>query len=465
MSVVSSQIDRILARAVSNASRVLVLSDSPSSRGAAAATGAEVFTRPDGGTFDAVFAAARSVDYGSVRGLTRDGGYAVIDFSTIPASELGHIVRDAVIGLSETGFAIQEPREVRDPAREISSGEGPAVILARADRFRIRKYREGDEREILQLFERAFWVQRSMEHWDWEYRQNPFGTRNMSLVVDEEGRIVVHYAAYPVRIWSDVAPYPTIAVQICDTMTDVGVRHVGRGHTTLLIRAIRHFYATACEEKVAHAFGFNTANIQKICTMYIGGSFIGDVGYWTRSMAPVESRRTSLLSRLVSGAFTAEVLRPSADFDELFARVAPAYGMLIERKMPYLNWRYAASPSAEYVIVGVRRRGRLEGWSVFRRKDDDLVWVDALFDPRTARSSAATALRFALSLPIASGARRMVAWFPARPSWWVAVIRELGFQSETEPNHLGMVAAPFTDPVAPEHLASMYYAAGDSDLF
>src|SRR5687767_11360423 len=101
-------------------------------------------------------------------------------------------------------------------------------------RVETRPYRKGDETAILELFARSFpHAPRSIEHFRWKYRENPFGNERISLTFDE-GRLVGHYAGYavPFRAYGrDV-----LAHQIGDTMTDVAVRHIGRGPTSILGR-------------------------------------------------------------------------------------------------------------------------------------------------------------------------------------------------------------------------------------
>src|SRR5688572_4691982 len=85
-----------------------------------------------------------------------------------------------------------------------------------------REYRAGDETAILDLFARSFpHAPRSLEHFFWKYRQNPFGNERISLTFSDE-QLVAHYAGYVVPFFAygkDV-----LAHQIGDTMTDVSIR-------------------------------------------------------------------------------------------------------------------------------------------------------------------------------------------------------------------------------------------------
>ena len=104
-----------------------------------------------------------------------------------------------------------------------------------ADGITVRPWREGDETAILELFARSFpHARREVDHFRWKYRENPAGNGRISLAFDADGRLVGHYAGYAVPFHAfgrDV-----VAHQIGDTMTDVSVRHHGRGPTSGLGR-------------------------------------------------------------------------------------------------------------------------------------------------------------------------------------------------------------------------------------
>ena len=96
-----------------------------------------------------------------------------------------------------------------------------------------RPYRDGDEQQILDLFARCFpHAPRRIEHFRWKYRENPFGNEHISLTFDADGRLVAHYSGYLVPFRADGLDF--VAHQIGDTMTDVSIRHIGRGPTSIL---------------------------------------------------------------------------------------------------------------------------------------------------------------------------------------------------------------------------------------
>jgi hypothetical protein len=383
---------------------------------------------------------------------------------------------DAVAALYETGFCVVHEDEVALVASAESAGEAPRgstpirarLIESRVDDHLVRSYREGDEAAILALFAASFTPPRGHDHWRWKYRDNPFGTLAISCAFAPSGELVAHYAAYPVRFRRSRrrSGETLLCHQVGDTMTDRHYRHVGRGRTSLLGRASRHFYATRCDGRVAFNYGFNTGNIQRFSQLFVGARKVWDVEL-RRSTAgglALDAQRRFRRYR------ASRVDRLDAAFDDFFERVAPHHGLLVERRRPYLEWRYLRCPDRRYHLLRVDQGSRLVGWGVFRLDGDRLLWGDALFDPEHSGAVSAL-LREALAIfdaapgTAASDDRRVEGWFSRHPPWWSEELERLGFASASEPQGLGMVFVPFLECPDQELATGYYLAMGDSDLF
>lgn len=357
--------------------------------------------------------------------------------------------------LPEAGFVV-ERRETAGPA-------GDEILVARPHRFVVRAYEAGDEDRILPLFETSFGVRRSRERWAWEYRDNPYGAHRISQALDAEGNLVAHYAGYPVWFHrsgaSGAVRLP--ALHIGDTMTASHVRHIGRGTTSLLGRTVGHFYARFCEGAVAFNYGFNTATAQKFSLRFVGARKVEPVAFAVRE-ASRPWPRPGLRERLTGGVRVERLTHFDARFDDLFARVHDAYGLLVERDARYLSWRYGTCPDGGYASYGVHRGGRLMGWSVFRLQADRLVWGDALLDPAYPQGLAHLLKRAAADHPTA---RTIEGWLPPRPAWWGAAVAALGFEHKPEPDDLGLMVVTFGWDPEEDFRRRLYYTKGDGDLF
>lgn len=315
----------------------------------------------------------------------------------------------------------------------------------------VRAYRDGDEPAILDLFARAFpHDPRTRDAFDWRYRRNPFGNAHISLAFDESERLVGHYAGYPVPFVD--RGEPLIAHHIGDTMTDPSIRHLGRGPTSVLGRTALHFYDNFCDGKVAFNYGFNVANIQKFSLRFLRSDRVEPVPYRWRAALPAISR-----AERITRGFRLQLTRDIEP--RFFTRVAGDYGFLVRRDAEYVRWRYE---QPAYIVVTVRKWRTLAGWSVFRMRGDTLAWGDALFDRRQPDAAEVLLRHVCGELK----PRKVEAWFPARPAWWDAILRDLGFQSAPEPQDLSLMCVPFTMPDAAGRMRErLYYTMGDSDLF
>ena len=363
------------------------------------------------------------------RSLLRDRGIVILcdevcyDRSIKPETSV-HLLSEFITGLAENGFNITENRKLvrnvlpgcdyiidafstrfdelvcasHDPhaaeklllylngwknqKRWYTEGQmGYEVFVARKDGFFMRAYAPGDEAQIVPMFNEVFQVNRTIEHWNWKFRDNPYGAFKISGVYTEEGALVAHYAGYPVPFCSSLGgPGRFLSFQIGDTMTKPGVRNIGLGKTGLLARVAHHFYAAFCEG-LPFIYGFNTGHIRKLGSRYLGYTYIAEVPYWTAE-APGLLKNPSLLRKILSGYTVEEVRAVDGEWDRFLDRVSASYGFLVQRDREYLTWRYIKCPDRVHKLFAVRKRGNLAGWAVFAMRDSRLIWGDALFDRR-----------------------------------------------------------------------------------
>ena len=322
----------------------------------------------------------------------------------------------------------------------------------------VRAYRDGDEVAILDLFARSFpHAPRTPAHFDWKYRSNPFGNGRISLAFDD-GRLVGHYAAYAVPFRD--GDRDVIGQQVGDTMTDISVRHIGRGPTSVFGRTALHFYETFCENQIAFNYGFNVGNIQKLSTRFLRSDRVEPVPYRWRDMKTL--RPISRAERIARGYRLQLVREATPEFDELFTRVGKDYDFLVRRDAQYLQWRHLDAPEHLAFVVAVRRWRRLVGWSAFRVREDRLTWGDALFDPRWPDAPEVMLRHVAPQY----GVTAIDGWFPSRPAWFSSILDDMRFELRPEPQDLSLMCVPFTMTNAVARMReALYYTMADSDLF
>jgi hypothetical protein len=340
-------------------------------------------------------------------------------------------------------------------------------VRVTVDGITVRAYEPGDEASILDLFVRAFHQRRDLAHWRWKYQGAPYGNLRISLAVDPDGRVVAHYAGYPVPFRRDAAGSreTLLAYQIGDTMTLPEARGVGRRSTSLLARTARHFYDHFCAGQVAFNYGFNVGRIQRFSVRSLNATRVEAVPFWSRERAAGPRPAPGRWRRLLDGLSVEAVERVDEGWDEFFGEVAPAYGFLVHRDARYVRWRYLQRPDVPYLLLAMRCRRKLVGWGVFARRQGTLVWGDALVHP-DHRASLNVLLDAAAGHPMARGVRRIQGWFSPRPAWFTAVLVDLGFRPEPEPQDLGLMCVPWLVGDAADSMQrDLYYTYGDSDLF
>jgi SAM-dependent methyltransferase len=340
---------------------------------------------------------------------------------------------------------------------------GYELITARKDDVMIRTYREGDEDRILALFTQLFGTNRSLSHWYWKFRDNPFGSYKIAIADSTDGILAANFCGYPVPVYSMGKVGSFLSYQGGDTMTNPAFRGAGLGKNSVLARITNYFYDAFCENEIPFIYGFNTGIIRKFGERFLNYEYIAGIPYHV--LEHTGEKNVPNAKRLLwylSGFRVDKIDRITDEYDLFFKRVCRDYGILVERNATYLKWRYLDCPDRVHEFFAIRKWGKLVGWGVFRRKDHVLLWGDALFDatcPQAAQVFLSEVIR-------RTAANRIEGWFSPRPAWWTRVLKQMGFVVTEEPNKLAPCFKRFSrdfDTMMFEN--QFYYTMGDSDLF
>ena len=350
---------------------------------------------------------------------------------------------------------------------------GYEIFVAKKDEFYLRPYKSGDENKILEGFNEIFNTNRSLDHWYWKFRDNPYGSHMVCIGVSDEGDIISHFAGYPVPFCSTVEegkkPKYFTTLQAGDTFTHPKVRRKGLGKSGILARSAYYYYAKFLEGVVPFAYGFNTGNVKNLGERYLGYNYIDPVSYWVKDVSKTPFESPSLFPRLFAGFSVEEVDSVDDEWDGLFARLCPTYKFLIKRDAAYMKWRYLDCPDRTHRIFAIRKRGLLVGWGTFSRRNNALIWGDALFDNRCLES--VSRLLHTLLGEYFSGVETIEGWFSQNPRWWSDHLKSIGFEARKEPDGLTFCYVPYKNKTLDNDLLGekfnnyFYYTWGDSDLF
>ena len=403
--------------------------------------------------------------------------------------------KEIVVGLLEAGYRIKSDRSIGGevyPTFDAAAAENPLggpsgianlsrwrlrqqlhasgqlgyqIIVATRDDLFMRPYRDGDEGHILSLFQVAFGHSRTLAHWQWKFRDNPFGRHRIAEAVSAEGDLAAHFGSYPVPFYVHHASRSDwTTFQAGDTMTHPSFRGSGRGPTALLSRIATYFYNRFCVDRVPFIYGFNTGKIRRFGERFLQYEYIPEVRLHTLPAEQLNCPRSHFWGMRLLGFSVTPLIRIDDEFDRFFDRVCADYGMLVKRCADYLRWRYLECPDSVHRMYALRRFGRLLGWGTFSCRGNVLVWGDALF-----AKNAVNSLGFFLSRLVQRffpNIERIEAWFSPRPAWWAAALSKTGFEIGDEPNHLAPAFRIFDTRFSTALFEqNLYYAMGDSDLF
>ena len=409
-----------------------------------------------------------------VRGLLGERGVVLICYGMKDDPLMGQdpgtrYPSDVIAALYESGFAIRLNEwigvDVRNSCdREEQNRAGCYVVAGKKDGVFVRGYEEGDETDILTMFKEVFHVDRTLEHWYWKFRDNPFGAYRVAEAFAADGRLAGHYSGYPVPFHAS-AREAFLSYQIGDIMTRPGFRQVGLAKTSVLGRITDYFHHRFCLGTVPFMYGFITGNHKRFGERFLRYAYMSEVPYYVLDPAGLRLNAKEKASAFLAGFSVKKVTEMTPEFDVFFREASEGYGLLVKRDAAYLKWRYLDCPDNRHTLFAVWRFGRLVGWGAFSRRGDVLMWGDALFRKTTDVRTVKHLLYHVLSR-YSPTVTRIEGWFSPVPHWWTRLLRDIGFSATDEPNGLVSGVTIFDRSFSLKWIEKrLYYTMGDSDLF
>ena len=267
----------------------------------------------------------------------------------------------------------------------------------------IRRYKPGDEKHIIQLFEKVFkkpmGKTESIKHWNWEYKNNPNNRIEILLAIDEN-RIIGHYSVIPIKMKIIEDYY--IASFSLDTMTHSEYR--GQGIFPTLANKL---YNDLGETGIPFTYGFPNNNSIKPFVKKCGWYEISNVPIYIlpQNINKLAARylKSEFFSNFIGGIFNfifnllwkeknlpnriviEEINKFDKNFDDLWESVKDEIIISVVRNCEYLNWRYFRKPEDNYVVNAIYYNNNLKGYIVLKIEERfDLtigLVVDIITDP------------------------------------------------------------------------------------
>jgi len=258
----------------------------------------------------------------------------------------------------------------------------------------VRLYRDGDETGYMALMNAVFpsgkW---DLKHWYWEYKNNPFGS--IQVFGDFNGKIVGHMGLIGALI--KVEGHTVQGSQAIELAVYPGFR--GQG---MFLEIGKKLVQEAKNEELLISYGvpnepayrghlkygwFYVSEIPKLFNVLNKKGFLlvfKDKFYDFFRLPHLKTflKLTVLIKNLIravavkrrnqflcSEDFKENVVNSfNEEFDDLWKEASRNYRLLVVRNAKYLNWRYARKPYSRYVILCLKRSGRIEGYVVLSTK-------------------------------------------------------------------------------------------------
>jgi len=240
-----------------------------------------------------------------------------------------------------------------------------------------RRYRSGDEHDLLSLFNRVFGKSRSLDHWRWQFERNPYAPPTMILARRRSDDLLAgSHVVMPIAMNAGGVRF--LAAHTLDLVVHEDFRRQGIFETTA-----RECFEWCLERGMQAVIAFPNTQSYPGFVRTLGWSRILDPFRWDLRVGlagvGVGEPRASVLSRLADPLWRS-VIRSRlvhrgpwqsewrgdapADHDDLWRRCAPELKLSLFKDREYLRWRYDANPDHRFRYVTARRDGRLDGVAV-----------------------------------------------------------------------------------------------------
>lgn len=332
-----------------------------------------------------------------------------------------------------------------------------------ADEFAIRSYSDGDEEDILPLFNEVFSQNRSMEHWLWKFRDSPFGRHKIKLCWHGK-RLVAQYAGYPITMeWYGKK---INVIHLGDSMTAHDYRGSIMGRRGLFVRTANSLFdefGGQESDKAQIMYGFNTGRVQRLGVLLLKYTPVSKVTQLGKSLVSGKGGESiSVNNFLYSVQSTLTV--PEA-MDTLWMRCRSGKGLEAVRDYRYFKWRYEDCPDTEYTFWTLRNRftKAILGVMITRERAGIGCIVDFLWtrSGRGIRFMLNQIEEYFLKLEI----KKVELWI-SEYHFLFPLFQECGYRLEKEPNDLSVICRSFTPTIDVTTLETdFFYTMGDSDLY
>lgn len=312
-----------------------------------------------------------------------------------------------------------------------------------SENYTIRDYKEGDEKQIISLFQEVFGKEITIKQWKWKYLVPGNGRIYSKIAETGVHSIIGHAGAIPLR--GVLKNNPIQVFQIVDVMVHskergfLGRKNIFDSMIKILFEDIRKEFP----DVFCYGFpGIRPFMLGKRIKVY--------------DQIEMASENAKPLHRSLLNPYKVQLIAWDDDrLDSLWTMFSKNFSLSLVRDKHYLCWRYATNPFFSYQLFGIFLLGKLKGWVVTKDSDDEMFVVDLLTEPRHSMGI----LKAMENHLISRGKKNIRIWLSER---WRKYIK--GYTANETPVVVtNMIwGLPFQTSTAKENL---FYTMGDADIF
>lgn len=214
-----------------------------------------------------------------------------------------------------------------------------------------KRYQDGDEKAILELFQKTFNRKMTDQYWNWRYKYNPSIKENLINLAWDRKTLAAHYAVSSTKLF--VLGKEVNAALSMTTMTDPAYQ--GRGLFTGLAGDLFD------SSKLDVIFGIPNENSLK--------GFVNKLNFELLTDIPMLESDISLQNFKKNE--NCEEIRSFDDrFDIFFKKVCVEYHIISLRGKEHLNWRFVDNPQNQYNILAFIENNKIKGYIVTKLYSD-----------------------------------------------------------------------------------------------
>lgn len=268
---------------------------------------------------------------------------------------------------------IAQPKTILASVDKTSSRTTTGSSSHPSSQFSYENFRldQGDDPDtLLPLFSQAFHQMRTGDEWAWSYQHSPGGSR-IILAKNKDKKIAFHYGGIYYKAICRSKPV-TIAAAV-DAFAIYKYRACREAGQLVIVKTAKLFFQQ-CQEQdgIQFFFGFPNQKHSKLGRIKIGYHALDNWATYHYALNRNQFRTIAQTGRI------RQVKQFGPEFDVLWEKNQHRYQLAICRNAEFLNWRFIAHPSREYLIWSYSSflNSGVDGYLVFKQQANKALLLD-----------------------------------------------------------------------------------------